>query len=210
MHKPDSLIFDMDGTLWDNVDSYVISWNIAFEKTEHNKIIGRDDILGLMGKEAAVMLKTLLPDDSEEEHNRVFEQVTKAYQQLVPTMKPIIFEGVHDGLEKLSAKYKLFMLSNCEENGLVNFMNHTKTRHLFTDYMEHGMNLKPKSFNMKLLVEKHGLQYPVYVGDTESDSKSSQIADVPFVFVTYGFGTTTNYAMKFDSFPELTEYFINL
>ncbi|MFA6701990.1 MAG: HAD family hydrolase [Dysgonamonadaceae bacterium] len=210
MHKPDSLIFDMDGTLWDNVDSYVLSWNIAFKKTGHIRLIERKDIIGLMGKEASVMLKTLLPDDSEVEHNRVFDEVIAAYQSIVPTMKPIIYHGVNEGLERLFSKYKLFMLSNCEENGLVNFMNHTKTRHLFTDYMEHGMNLKPKSFNMQLLVEKHNLQHPVYVGDTESDSKSSQTAGVPFVFVTYGFGTTTNYTLKFDSFPELSEYFLNL
>jgi hypothetical protein len=28
--------------------------------------------------------------------------------------------------------------------------------------------------------------------------------------VSYGFGETDNYALKFDSFPELTNYFMNL
>ena len=210
MRKPDSLIFDMDGTLWDNVDTYVISWNIALQKTGHNKQLKRDDILGLMGKEAEVMLKTLLPDESKAQHNALFEKITAAYQSLVPTMNPSIYTGVNEGLEKLSAKYKLFMLSNCEKDGLVNFMNHTKTRHLFTDYMEHGMNLKPKSYNLKLLIDKHNLNNPFYVGDTDSDSKSSQLAGVPFVYLTYGFGTTDNYYLKFDSFPDLTDYFLNL
>ncbi|HEX3385818.1 MAG TPA: hypothetical protein VHS53_11545 [Mucilaginibacter sp.] len=30
MQTPDSLIFDMDGTLWDAVDTYAASWNIVF------------------------------------------------------------------------------------------------------------------------------------------------------------------------------------
>jgi len=32
MQKPDSLIFDMDGTLWDAVDTYAASWNLVFNE----------------------------------------------------------------------------------------------------------------------------------------------------------------------------------
>ncbi len=32
MQKPDSLIFDMDGTLWDAVDTYAHSWNVVFSE----------------------------------------------------------------------------------------------------------------------------------------------------------------------------------
>lgn len=210
MLKPDSLIFDMDGTLWDNVDSYAISWNEGLKRTGHVKQITREDILGLMGKEARVMLNVLVPEASIEEQDKLFDEVINAYQDLVPTMNPKIFDGVFEGLEQLSKKYKLFMLSNCEEGGLVNFMNHTKTRHLFIDYMEHGINLKPKHHNLKLLIDKHGLRSPVYIGDTDSDSREAAKADVPFVFAAYGFGQTENYALRFNSFVELTDYFMHL
>ena len=115
-----------------------------------------------------------------------------------------------EGLEKLSEKYPLFLLSNCEEGGLVNFMKHTRTTHLFTDYMEHGQNLKPKSFNLRLLKERNQLTRPVYIGDTDGDSKACIDAGVPFVFMTYGFGKTDNYELKFDSFSQLTDYFLKL
>ena len=28
--KPDALVLDMDGTLWDAVDTYTLCWNKAF------------------------------------------------------------------------------------------------------------------------------------------------------------------------------------
>jgi len=156
------------------------------------------------------MLEVIAPNASVEERDQLFEEVIVQYQLLVPVMNPIIFDGVYEGLEKLSKKYTLMMLSNCEEGGLVNFMNNTQTNHLFADYMEHGQNLKPKSFNLKLLSDRNGLSNPIYIGDTDSDSRESIKAGVPFIFVTYGFGVTENYTMKFDSFTELTDYFMNL
>lgn len=210
MLHPDSLIFDMDGTLWDNVDSYVISWNKGLKKRGHQKQISRDNILGLMGKEAREMLQSILPGGSSDEHALLFDAVIAEYQLLLDHMRPLLYEGVISGLTLLAEKYPLFLLSNCEEGGLLNFMNHTKTTPLFLDYMEHGMNKKPKQHNLRLLREKHGLKAPVYIGDTDSDAKQSQLAGIPFVFLTYGFGKTVNYSLKFDSFPELTTYFLHL
>ncbi|MFY9117225.1 MAG: HAD family hydrolase [Dysgonamonadaceae bacterium] len=210
MLKPDSLIFDRDGTLWDNVDTYVAAWNKGLEAKGYDLRLRREDLVGLMGKEIGKMLNRFLPEISPEEEKELFNAIVEAYQSLTKTMTPKIFPGVREGLEKLATKYKLFMLSNCEEGGIPNFMNYTGTRHLFTDYMEHGQNFQPKSFNLKLLIDRNRLQSPVYIGDTDSDSREAAKAGVPFVYVSYGFGETDNYALKFDSFPELTNYFMNL
>jgi len=210
MLRPDSLIFDMDGTLWDNLNTYVISWNKGLQQRGYQKQVTRDNILGLMGKEARVMLESILPGATADEQDLLFDAVIAEYQKLLGDMNPLIYEGVLTGLEQLSEKYHLFLLSNCEEGGLVNFMRHTKTTSLFIDYMEHGMNMKSKHHNLRLLIEKHGLKSPVYIGDTDSDSKQSELAEVPFVFMSYGFGETDNYSLMFDSFTALTTYFLNL
>ena len=209
MLHSDSLIFDMDGTLWDNVNSYVISWNKGLEQRGYQKQVTRDNILGLMGKEARVMLQSILPRATAGEQDLLFDAVIAEYQKLLDHMNPVIYEGVLAGLKQLSEKYPLFLLSNCEEGGLVNFMHHTKTTPLFIDYMEHGMNLMPKHHNLRLLMEKYGLNAPVYIGDTDSDSDQSMMAGVPFVYVSYGFGVTDKYSLKFDSFTALTAYFLN-
>lgn len=210
LEKPDSLILDMDGTLWDNVNTYAQAWNMGLRKCGYDRTLTRDDMIGLMGKEARVILDTLMPEWTKDMKENLFEAVIESYQELVPSMKPIVYEGVLEGIKLLSTRYKLFLLSNCEKDGLVNFMNHTRTEHLITDYMEHGMNLKPKHYNMQLLCNKHSLKSPVYVGDTNSDSLESSLAGISFVYMTYGFGQTDNYTLKFDTFRDFVQYFINL
>ena len=200
----------MDGTLWDNVNNYATAWNVALEKQGYSTSVTRERLLGLMGKEAQQMLSVLTPDASDNEQNMLFDEVIIQYNKLVPTMQPIIYPYVIEGLELLKTKYKLLLLSNCEEGGLVNFMNHTKTNHLFLDYMEHGKNNMPKSFNLNLLKTRNDLKSPVYIGDTDGDRRESSLANVPFVFVTYGFGETEHFNMQFHSFKELTEYFMYL
>ena len=200
----------MDGTLWDNVDNYVIAWSAAFKQQGYIISITREILLKHLGKEARQMLNVLIPEASTEDQDMVFEAVIVEYNKLVPTMQATIFPNVIEGLEQLKKKYKLLLLSNCEEGGLVNFMNHTKTSHLFLDYMEHGQNNMPKSFNLNLLKERNGLKSPVYIGDTDGDRRESALARIPFVFVTYGFGKTEHFNLQFNSFLELTEYYMFL
>jgi len=63
---------------------------------------------------------------------------------------------------------------------------------------------------MKLLIDRHHLKSPLYIGDTESDRKQSNIANIPFAFASWGFGKCELYAYKFDNMKELTNYFMNL
>ena len=76
--------------------------------------------------------------------------------------------------------------------------------------MAHGVNSMPKHFNIKLLINKHGLKNPFYIGDTQGDSTESRLSGIPFVLLTYGFGTTGDFDLKFDDFNAFTEYFLNL
>ena len=98
----------------------------------------------------------------------------------------------------------LFLLS-CQDD-----MNYTETTDLFIDYMEHGQNNMPKSHNLNLLKKRNNLESPVYIGDTEGDRRESALAGMPFIFVTYGFGDTDKYDLQFNSFKELTDYFMHL
>lgn len=200
----------MDGTLWDNVNTYVDAWNRAFEELNHPVKVSRERLMNLMGKEKRQLLNELIPHVSIKDQDILFDNVLIHYRALIPTMTPTIYPGVMTGLEKLKTKYRLFLLSNCEENGLVNFMKHTKTQHLFEDYMEHGQNNMPKNHNLKLLKRRNNLINPVYIGDTDGDRHESLLAGVPFIFMTYGFGTTKHYDLQFNSFNELTDYYMQL
>jgi len=208
--KPDSLIFDMDGTLWDAVETYAFSWTQVLKENGIDKVLTKKDIQNYMGMEMKQIFKEIFPDSSPELREKLYQDIIKKEHEVISQMGGEVYPDVIEGLEKLSTKYKLFMLSNCQEGGIKDFMNYTETKYLFTDYMEYGMNFQPKHTNLKILIDRHNLKNPMYVGDTDSDRKQCELAHVPFVFVSWGFGNTDTYILKFDKKKDLTDYFMSL
>lgn len=58
----------------------------------------------------------------------------------------------------------------------------------FTDIACYGDQSLPKSENIRAVVQRHNLQQPVYIGDTQGDYSASVQAGVPFILARYGFG----------------------
>ncbi len=210
MQKPDSLIFDMDGTLWDAVDTYAESWNLVFKDFAIERVLGRDELAGMVGWEGKKVMGVLMPDFDEEKQQRIFTAVMDKRRMLLPQSGGILYEDVKEGLRQLAQKYPLFVLSNCAKGIIRLFIDWAGIDEYITDELAHGINFMPKNYNIKLLAEKHSLKTPVYVGDTAGDGEQSRLANVPFVFVSYGFGTTDDYDLKFDDFKSLTDYFMSL
>ena len=203
----DALIFDMDGTLWDAVDTYAEIWNMAFERESIERRITRADLLALIGTPIDDIMRHFVPAD------RV-EHLLKTIAELVVTELPRLggklYEGVQEGVAELSKHYKLFMLSNCDELELPIFVRYAGIESYITDTIAYGNTRLRKAENMRLLGEKHHLQHPVYVGDTDGDCRESHRAGVPFVWMSYGFGTTDNAQLQFDTFADMTRHFVDM
>jgi phosphoglycolate phosphatase len=210
MQKPDSLIFDMDGTLWDAVDTYAESWNIVFNEFGVDKTIARDELARMVGWEGKKVIDALMPGFEEEKQQQIFAAVMDNRREILPASGGILYDGVKEGLKELAEKYPLFILSNCSKGIIRLFIDWAGIDEHITDELAHGVNFMPKHHNIKLLAEKHGLKNPAYIGDTAGDGEQSRRAGVPFVFVSYGFGTTDDYDLKFDDFKSLTAYFMGL
>jgi phosphoglycolate phosphatase len=210
MQKPDSLIFDMDGTLWDAVDTYAESWNLVFKDLGIDKKVDREQIGALVGLEGKKVTALIMPDFDEDKRKMVYDAVTEKRRQILPEYGGILYEGVSEGLKQLAQNYQLFILSNCGKGIIRLFIDWAGIDEHITDELTHGVNFMPKNHNIKLLMEKHGLKTPVYIGDTAGDGSESRAAGIPFVFVSYGFGKTDDYDLKFDDFGSLTDYFMGL
>ena len=61
----------------------------------------------------------------------------------------------------------------------------------------------PKGENNKLIMKKNGVTKAVYVGDTAGDENSARVAEIPFVFASYGFGEAVAPDYTINSFDEL-------
>lgn len=210
MQKPDSLIFDMDGTLWDAVDTYAQSWNLIFQKLDIPRTIKRDDLLHVIGMEGQKLTRVLLPELDDEKGMEVYYAVNQVRREILPTSGGVMYKGVKDGLQQLASKYKLFVLSNCAVGIIPLFLTWADINEFITDSMAYGTNQMPKNHNMHLLMDKHNLQSPVYIGDTNGDAEQTRLAGIPFTFVSYGFGNTDDYDNKFDDFESLTQYYLSL
>lgn len=210
MKKPDSLIFDMDGTLWDAVDSYVRSWNEGVKLENIDRVFTRSDLDHVMGWERGKVLPFMFPDKTVKEQETIYETINQCRAQIIPRDGGVLYDGVREGIIKLASQYKLFIVSNCPKGLIVEFMQWACLQDYFVDEMAHGVNSMPKSHNINLLMERHRLKSPIYIGDTHGDSRDSRTANIPFAFVTYGFGTTEDFDFKFDDFYSLTAHFMNL
>jgi phosphoglycolate phosphatase len=210
MKKPDSIIFDMDGTLWDAVDTYAASWNMVFKELNIDKTISRDELATMVGWEGKKVLKAMMPEFDEETQLDIYTKVNDVRRQLLPQKGGILYDGVKDGVKQLAEKYPLFILSNCAKGVIRLFIDWACIDEHIIDEIAYGTNFMPKHYNIKVLMERHNLKNPVYVGDTEGDGEQSRLAGIPFVFVSYGFGATDDHDIRFNSFADFTDYFMSL
>lgn len=187
MIKCDSLIFDMDGTLWDAVDSYVTIWN---ETTRQCGVtmpdVTREQLISLMGHQLEDIMAAINPNLIG--NDRYLELLDRNERLMMPALGGRLYAGVAATMAALSRSIPLYMVSNCGSEGLDNFLTFTALRPYVSDTLSHGMNRLSKSENIKLIVRRHNLKHPVYVGDTQSDVNSAHDAGIPCVLADYGFG----------------------
>src|ERR1700678_2431489 len=155
MQKPDSLIFDMDGTLWDAVDTYTESWNMIFKQLNVGRTIAKEQVLERIGWEGSKIMQVMLPEFDEERRKEIYGDVNNIRRQLLPKNGGVLYDGVLDGLKQLADKYQLFILSNCGKGIIRIFIDWAGIDDYITDEIAYGVNYMPKHHNMKLLADTH-------------------------------------------------------
>jgi phosphoglycolate phosphatase len=202
----DSLIFDLDGTLWDACPVTAEAWNIKLHELGLEGNLSGDDVRSVAGLPQQLCIKTLLPKQIKQNPNLIAE-LTLAEKAAIEEKGGELFDGVEEGIKNLSEKYSIFIVSNCLEWYLNLFFERFKLKGYFTDWDCVGKSNLPKAQMISNLVEIHKLKTPVYIGDTEGDEEAAECAKVAFIHAKYGFGRTKNPQKSFNSFIELAEFF---
>lgn len=205
----DSIIFDIDGTLWNACPVSALGWNNGLKKLGIDRKVSAKDIEGVAGHPYDECIEILFPGLARQypELNGVLEQnETEAIQRL----GGVFYDGVLENVPKLSESYKIFIVSNCQEWYLDILLDRARFGNLIEGYDCNGMSGLPKGQMLARLKEKYSLKAPVYVGDTASDQAATDIAGMEFIHAAYGFGTPAKPARSFDSFSALASYFLTL
>lgn len=185
----DSLIFDLDGTLWDASATVTQGFRQARQLVSYvHADITEEAVQAVTGQPYPVVYERLFPDLTAEQREE-FRQIC-AREELASARRQggEPYPELTATLEYLAAKYRLFIVSNCQQGYIEAFLAHTQTGRYFEGHTCFGVRQLPKADNVRDLVAHFGLQAPAYVGDTEGDYLAARTNDIPFLFAAYGFG----------------------
>ncbi|MCR4733969.1 MAG: HAD family hydrolase [Treponema sp.] len=203
--KYDSLILDVDGTIWNTTPIVAEAWNKAIDKNFPQLPHVTAEILqGQFGKTMNIIADNLFIGLNQDEKKILMEECCREEQiALHANTKNITYPGLVETIEKLAAKIPLFIVSNCQKGYIEVVIEKNGIQKWIKDFECYGNNGKNKDENIILVVERNNLKNPAYVGDTQGDCDACKKAGLPFIWAAYGFGKADEYAAKINSFSEL-------
>lgn len=202
----DSIIFDLDGTIWDSTEQVAV----AFREVLKNKYpeirdeVNAEKLKGLFGLLLDDIGVKLFKSVSPEKAIEAIHDCCDYENEYLAEHGVDLYQGMEQTIKDLHKRYKLFIVSNCQE-GYIQclFKIHPHLEKYFMDYEYPGRSGKAKADNIKMVVERNKLKNPVYVGDTAGDAKAAKEAGLPFIYARYGFGDVQEYDDVIDSPLEL-------
>lgn len=201
----DSIIFDLDGTLWDATDTLAKPWTATLNKNGINKQLTASDLTHIMGMTVPQIAEFFMPDVNCAERLRIAYEACEAEIPYLKQYGGTLYPDLEQTLKELSKTYKLFIVSNCEDDYIKAFYEFHGLKKYITDEEYIGRTAKKKSENIKLIIKRHNLKAPVYVGDTIMDYEAASKNSLPFIFASYGFGECETYTDKLTKIADLPD-----
>ena len=154
----DSIIFDVDGTLWDSTESVAQSWTAYLQEKEHMDItLTSARLMTLFGQTLSDIARQIFPDCSEAEHEALLKKCAPLYEDL-EKMLQIMYK-----------KYPLYIVSNSQSGYIEVFLQTSGLEKYFKGHLCNGDTGLDKGSNIRKLADTYDLKSPVYVGDTFGD-----------------------------------------
>ena len=204
------MIFDLDGTLWDATGMAAKIWNETFERRRLPLRMSAKDVKRQMGKTMEEIGRSFFPDLTEAQRRDIMEELSLQEVARMREGGGLLFEGVPDVLRVLSARYRLFIVSNCQAGYVQEFIRIYGFQKYIADFEESGRTGLSKAENIRLIMNRNGIESAVYVGDTKGDEGAARAAGIPFIYASYGFGLATEAEAAIDDIRKLPETIFQL
>jgi len=213
MIKTDGIIFDMDGTIWDNTPLFANSWNKASKMKGYDTKFTKETLMGEFGKTMQDIADDIIPDADPQKRYETLKLCEEVeMQDLRDSGEDTCYEGLEETLIKLTQKgIKLYVVSNCQSGYIELYFEKSGHGKYFTDILCYGDNGLKKADNITNIIKKNDIKAPVYLGDIQGDKDACDEAKIPFIWASYGYGLSVDsYVGKIDDIKELNDIVENL
>ena len=183
------ILFDLDGTLWDSAEGVAASWNLALAGMGMPPRATAEGVHAVMGKTMDVIARLFFPEMPDEEAQRRMAVCMKTENEYLRIHGGKLFEGLEETLGALRRNgWFLAVVSNCQEGYIEAFLERHGLGDYFDDRECFGHTGRGKGSNIRLVLERNGLERALYLGDTRGDYDAAAEAGIPFLHAAYGFG----------------------
>jgi phosphoglycolate phosphatase len=198
----DSVIFDLDGTLWSCVDTCIEAWNQVL-LAKGIDAITKQQLQSVLGLEHNKLAERLFPFLMDSERLELIEEIYRNEVALIRKRGGKLFKNTTPVLNDLSKVYPLFVVSNCQRGYIEAFLEYYKFNALITDYESSGNTGRGKTYNINLIIKAYDLRRPIYVGDTMGDLEACKEVGIPFIYADYGFGSDLEVRFRISDIGDL-------
>ena len=200
-----AILFDLDGTLWNALDTITEAWNKAMK--EHNlkysfSLETMKSFMGLTPKETAPLAFKDVDLNKGLEYFVLCLNEEIKYLRVHPGK---LYEDEEEVLKELSKHYPLFIVSNSDKGYIEDYLNAYDFNKYFKDHVCAGDTDLEKWQNILYIKNKYQIEEIIYVGDTKKDLNESIKAGVKFIHASYGFGEIEEEVLKISKLRELPD-----
>ena len=203
--KYESLIFDIDGTLWDSRALVAEGYNIQLKSEGLDHLcVTAEDLRPLFGKVMTEIADVILASIPEEDRYALMDRCMKTENEyLFKNECRIGYPKVRETMAELARNHRLFIVSNAQCGYPELCIDKLGLGDYIQGHLCFGDTGTSKGQTIRTLMARHNIESCIYIGDTQGDYEATREAGVPFLWCTFGFGTPQGYAAKIDAFEDL-------
>lgn len=201
----ESLIFDIDGTLWDSRALVAEGYNLQLkdEGLEH-LFVNAQQLKALFGKVMTEIADVLFAEIPLPERYALMERcMARENRYLQENPCAIGYPGVKETLIRLAESHRLFIVSNSQRGYPELCIRKLGLGSCITACLCFGDTGTSKGKTIRTLMQRHNIRSCVYIGDTQGDYEATLEAGIPFIWASYGFGAPAGYDAKIERISDL-------
>lgn len=190
-------IFDFDGTLFDSVHDVIICFNKVLSMNGFPTLT-REEYIERLGGNIDEIVSLILKDKNSKEN---IELIKKDYQRLYDNSNnenTLPFPNSLEVLKELQERNILLAInSNRTTDSIKYFVDKFFKEIDFISIEGHNPDYpsKPNPYGVNNIIKKAnvGLDEVIYIGDSKTDIKTAENANIDCILVTWGYGNQADY-----------------